>query len=158
MLDNYHQDEWNEGIRVLVGRIKTEKNRGRQWVFFMMNMNISPVTALFLYKRCLGIEPAYNKVHALEEFTKGCKHAVRVFLTGLAFLLLLSWILLNWQLSTRSKHQRNKNKQKHVTINPKRFKITITLPCFHISLLLGLLITIGRKNGNQGFLNRCKTL
>ncbi|MHA1449268.1 MAG: hypothetical protein ACTSP4_07605 [Candidatus Hodarchaeales archaeon] len=59
-------------------------------------MKIEPWTALFIYKRRWGIETAYSQVHFLEAFTKSRKHAVRVFLTGLAFLLLSAWVHLNW--------------------------------------------------------------
>ncbi|MHA1167494.1 MAG: transposase [Candidatus Hodarchaeales archaeon] len=152
VLKGYYPEEWNDGFRVLAIRIKTrDKKNGEKmkWVFFITNMKIDPWTALFIYKRRWGIETAYSQVHALEAFTKSRKHAVRVFLTGLAFLLFSAWVYLNWQLACRSHQQRNTRGKKSPTVNRKRFKITVTLPRFRLSLLVALLISMTDKNGNQ---------
>jgi hypothetical protein len=159
MLKGYRPPEWTGDYRVLAVRIKT---RGKptgdrwKWVFFITDMNISPRTALFLYKRRWGIETAYSQVHALEAITKSPKHGVRVFLTGLAFLLFSAWVYLNWQLARRSPARVTRGGTGKPVISRKRFKIAVTLPCFRLALLLSILCRIAGTNGKQALVPEMK--
>lgn len=54
VLQGYYPVEWNTGYRVLTIRIKSRKGKNKDewhWVFFIMNMNISPETARFIYRK-----------------------------------------------------------------------------------------------------------
>ena len=149
VLKGYRPEEWTGDYRVLAIRIKERDKKKKdkwKWVFFITNMKIDPRTALFIYKRRWGIETAYSQVHALEAFTNTPKHGVRVFLTGLAFLLFSSWVFFNWRLAKRSPRQRNRKPAHSPTVNRKRFKITVTLPRFRLALMLCLLNDIMEKN------------
>jgi len=142
-VNNYRPKGLPEGVRVVayqttVKRKKRKKGkREKKWLFFVTNINKTPKRLYEVYRKRWGIETGYRQVNSVRRVTNSVQFSVRVFLTGVSFLLLASWVYFNWKIALKKEREKAKRKSTKNCIAIKNYKTTLTLPQMRLILTMG---------------------